>query len=194
MLKAGEVVELLMLAHGEPPSGCAALLTAEACLSSAAAHRKLLPKRRGCGSRYAREESAGGCYQHARDRGVCLGGKRFEELWCEAQRVGALRLHVSIYVRLASCTNQAALDQLRHARSCEFDGGRRGRSTKLWYWLGAIFGPFAVLAVALLPPASEHTGRPPGGLPQEPALSGRRAPRRTSDQSHRLDIVVAPVA
>jgi hypothetical protein len=44
MLKAGEVVELLMLAHGEPPSGRAALLTAEACLSSASAHRKLLPE------------------------------------------------------------------------------------------------------------------------------------------------------
>jgi len=30
--------------------------------------------------------------------------------------------------------------------------GRRGRSTKLWYWLGAILGPIALLAVALLPP------------------------------------------
>jgi hypothetical protein len=32
--------------------------------------------------------------------------------------------------------------------------GRRGRSIKLWYWLGAIFGPIAPLAVALLPPVS----------------------------------------
>lgn len=30
--------------------------------------------------------------------------------------------------------------------------GRRGRSTKLWYWLGAILGPIALLAIALLPP------------------------------------------
>jgi len=30
--------------------------------------------------------------------------------------------------------------------------GRRGRSTKLWYWLGAILGPIAAFAVALLPP------------------------------------------
>jgi MFS family permease len=32
--------------------------------------------------------------------------------------------------------------------------GRRGRSTKLWYWLGAIFGPFALLAIALLSPVA----------------------------------------
>jgi hypothetical protein len=30
--------------------------------------------------------------------------------------------------------------------------GRRGRSTKLWYWLGAILGPIALLVIALLPP------------------------------------------
>jgi len=29
--------------------------------------------------------------------------------------------------------------------------GRRGHSTKLWYWLGAVFGPIALLAIALLP-------------------------------------------
>ena len=29
--------------------------------------------------------------------------------------------------------------------------GRRGHSTKLWYWLGAILGPIALLAIALLP-------------------------------------------
>ena len=33
--------------------------------------------------------------------------------------------------------------------------GRRGRSAKLWYWMGAIFGPVAFLAVALLPPVLE---------------------------------------
>ena len=32
---------------------------------------------------------------------------------------------------------------------------RRGRSTTLWYWLGAIFGPLAAIAVALLPPVGE---------------------------------------
>ena len=72
--------------------------------------------------------------------------------------------------------------------------GRRGRSAKLWYWLGAIFGPFAALAVALLPPATEHTGRPPGDHPPEPALGGRRTPGRTSEESHPLDIVLMPVA
>ena len=30
---------------------------------------------------------------------------------------------------------------------------RRGRSVKLWCWLGAVFGPIAPVAVALLPPA-----------------------------------------
>lgn len=29
---------------------------------------------------------------------------------------------------------------------------RRGRSVKTWMWLGLIFGPFAWLAVVLLPP------------------------------------------
>jgi hypothetical protein len=28
----------------------------------------------------------------------------------------------------------------------------RGRSVKAWIWLGVLFGPFAWLAVALLPP------------------------------------------
>jgi hypothetical protein len=37
--------------------------------------------------------------------------------------------------------------------------GRRGRSTKLWYWLGAILGPIAVLAVALLSPTSTPPDR-----------------------------------
>jgi peptidoglycan/LPS O-acetylase OafA/YrhL len=31
--------------------------------------------------------------------------------------------------------------------------GRRGRSTKLWYWLGAILGPIALLVIVLLSPA-----------------------------------------
>jgi hypothetical protein len=44
---------------------------------------------------------------------------------------------------------------------------RRGRSTTLWHWLGAIFGPIAPVVVALLPPANEPGSRPPG-----PALSG----------------------
>jgi uncharacterized membrane protein YdcZ (DUF606 family) len=29
---------------------------------------------------------------------------------------------------------------------------RRGRSASLWAWLGAIFGPIALVAVVLLPP------------------------------------------
>ncbi len=28
---------------------------------------------------------------------------------------------------------------------------RRGRSLKTWLWLGAIFGPFALAAVSLMP-------------------------------------------
>jgi hypothetical protein len=36
---------------------------------------------------------------------------------------------------------------------------RRGRSEKAWMWLGILFGPFAWLAVALLPPIRrEATG------------------------------------
>jgi uncharacterized membrane protein YdcZ (DUF606 family) len=31
---------------------------------------------------------------------------------------------------------------------------RRNRSTKLWYWLGAILGPIALFAIALLPPVA----------------------------------------
>jgi ABC-type Fe3+ transport system permease subunit len=29
--------------------------------------------------------------------------------------------------------------------------GRRGRRVREWYWMGALFGPFALLAVALPP-------------------------------------------
>jgi hypothetical protein len=38
--------------------------------------------------------------------------------------------------------------------------GRRGHSTRLWYWLGAILGPIALLAVALLPPPTTPAGQP----------------------------------
>ena len=57
--------------------------------------------------------------------------------------------------------------------------GRRGRSVKLWCWMGFIFGPIAPLVVALLPPAGEPGGRPPGS-----ALSGlwRRRHGRTSGE------------
>jgi hypothetical protein len=62
---------------------------------------------------------------------------------------------------------------------------RRGRATRLWYWLGAIFGPIAPLVVALLPPASEPGSRPPGptlrecgaGRSGEPLASAARATR-----------------
>jgi hypothetical protein len=52
----------------------------------------------------------------------------------------------------------------------------RGRSIKLWCWMGFIFGPIAPLVVALLPPA------PPSGLP--PSCSGpwRRTHRRASGE------------
>jgi hypothetical protein len=56
---------------------------------------------------------------------------------------------------------------------------RRGRSTRLWYWLGAIFGPIAPLVVALLPPTSGPGSRPPGS-----ALSGlwRRTHGRAANE------------
>ena len=40
--------------------------------------------------------------------------------------------------------------------------GQRGHSTKLWYWLGGIFGPTALVVIALLPPAPT----PPAGEPR----------------------------
>jgi hypothetical protein len=57
---------------------------------------------------------------------------------------------------------------------------RRRRSIKLWWRMGLIFGPIALLVVALLPPASEPGGRPPGS-----ALSGlwRRTHGRASGES-----------
>jgi MFS family permease len=73
--------------------------------------------------------------------------------------------------------------------------GRRGRSTRLWYWLGAIFGPFAPVVIALLPPAREPTGRPPNGRP--PALSASQLWRRMlgrafggQGESHRFGIAL----
>jgi MFS family permease len=61
--------------------------------------------------------------------------------------------------------------------------GRRGRSTKFWYWLGAIFGPFAVLAIALLSPLqlgptvkldNRHESVPPGPHGPMPRLGNAR--------------------
>jgi hypothetical protein len=68
---------------------------------------------------------------------------------------------------------------------------RRGRSIKLWCWMGFIFGPIAPLVVVLLPPASEPGGRPP------PALDGNGLWRRTHGQAsgergaHHTRIIVA---
>jgi hypothetical protein len=64
---------------------------------------------------------------------------------------------------------------------------RRGRATRLWYWLGAIFGPIAPLVVALLPPASEPGSRPPG-----PTLRGvwRRTLGRASGERSAGDTLV----
>jgi hypothetical protein len=50
---------------------------------------------------------------------------------------------------------------------------RRGRSIKLWWWMGFIFGPLAPLVVALLPSAPA-SGPPPGS-----ALNGGGPWRRT---------------
>jgi len=41
---------------------------------------------------------------------------------------------------------------------------RRGRSIKLWCWMGAMFGPIAPLVVALLPAVGEPGGHPPAAL------------------------------
>jgi hypothetical protein len=67
--------------------------------------------------------------------------------------------------------------------------GRRGRSAKLWYWLGAISGPIALLAVALLPPAREPGSRPPGAV----SRLWRRTQGRASgghSEPHNRDMVV----
>jgi hypothetical protein len=68
---------------------------------------------------------------------------------------------------------------------------RRGRSVKLWCWMGFIFGPIAPLVVALLPPSDEPGGRPPG------APNGSRLWRRTHGrvsggrgEPHSLDLVM----
>jgi hypothetical protein len=79
-------------------------------------------------------------------------------------------------------------------------GGGAARSTRLSYWRGAIFGPIAALAVALLPPVREPVGRPPGGRTHGPALSGGE-PWRTDgrasagdDEPHGLVVVLASTA
>src|SRR5262245_11324676 len=46
---------------------------------------------------------------------------------------------------------------------CGWIAQRRGRSIKLWCWMGAIFGPIAPVAVALLP-ARATAGAPPAAL------------------------------
>jgi hypothetical protein len=43
---------------------------------------------------------------------------------------------------------------------CGWIAEERGRCTKAWVWLGAIFGPFALLLVATLPPHGRETSRP----------------------------------
>ena len=47
---------------------------------------------------------------------------------------------------------------------CYLGGGNaehRGRSIKTWVWLGAIFGPLALLLVAALPPHGRETSARP---------------------------------
>jgi hypothetical protein len=53
---------------------------------------------------------------------------------------------------------------------------RRGRSIKLWCWMGFIFGPIAPLVVALLPPA------PPSGPPPSRSGPWRRTHARASGE------------
>jgi hypothetical protein len=67
--------------------------------------------------------------------------------------------------------------------------GRRGRSTRLWYWMGAMLGPFAALAVALLPPVRDPAGRPPGGRTPGAARGGSGASRRTEGRASARDDV-----
>jgi len=70
---------------------------------------------------------------------------------------------------------------------------RRGRSIKLWCWMGAIFGPIAPLVVALLPSA------PPNDSPPASALNelGRQTRGQASGrrgEPHNLDMVLISTA
>jgi hypothetical protein len=71
---------------------------------------------------------------------------------------------------------------------------RRGRSTRLWYWLGAIFGPIAPLVVALLPPANEPGSRPPGSVPSGPwrRTLGRTSGERSAGDSRIIVVCATP--
>ena len=44
---------------------------------------------------------------------------------------------------------------------CGRIAGRRGRSIQAWVWLGAIFGPFALLLVVTLPLHGKETSTRP---------------------------------
>jgi hypothetical protein len=52
---------------------------------------------------------------------------------------------------------------------------RRGRSATAWMWLGILFGPFAWLAVAMLPSIRKHGDGPSGGNTSVPAESAPAA-------------------
>jgi hypothetical protein len=52
---------------------------------------------------------------------------------------------------------------------------RRGRSVTAWTWLGILFGPFAWLAVAMLPSIRKHGNGPNGGNSSLPAGSAPAA-------------------
>jgi hypothetical protein len=71
---------------------------------------------------------------------------------------------------------------------------RRGRSTTLWYWLGAIFGPIAPLVLPLLPPAGESGSRPPGsalgGLWRR--TNGRASSERSAGDSRIIVVCATP--
>ena len=55
---------------------------------------------------------------------------------------------------------------------------KRGRSVRAWMWLAIVFGPFAWLAVVMLPSIQKNQdglNRPDGGNPAAPPGSARAA-------------------
>jgi MFS family permease len=71
---------------------------------------------------------------------------------------------------------------------------RRGRSIKLWCWMGFIVGPIAPLVVALLPSA-QPSGPPPSRTQQQRTVGrthGRASGERGDPQS--LDMALTSTA
>jgi MFS family permease len=73
---------------------------------------------------------------------------------------------------------------------------RRGRSIKLWCWMGFVFGPIAPLVVALLPPAPP-SGPPASGPPPSRSgpwrrTHGRASGERGADDSRIIVVCATP--